>query len=108
MLYEVITLGIPVNKMLYSVHDPEVALYRSFVDGPVNGEKPVYEELYHLATDPNELNNLVDEKKYRDVLEQLRKEWEAMIKEARGKGNPWVLRYTADSMMEKYGVVKNE
>lgn len=101
-------LGIPVNLMLYSVHDPDIALYRSFVEGPVNGEMPVYEELYHLATDPNELNNLVDEKKYRDMLEQLRKQWEAMIKEARGKGKPRVLRYTADSMMEKYGVVKNE
>jgi len=101
-------LGIPVNKMLYSVHDPEVALYRSFIDGPIKGEKPVYEELYHLSTDPKELNNLVDDKTYSDILNQLRAQWGVMIKEARGTGKPKVLRYTADSMMEQYGVVKNE
>ena len=69
---------------------------------------PVYEELYHLATDPHELTNLVDDKNYSDVLNQLRDQWSVKVKEARGSGKPKVLRYTADSMMEKYGVVKNE
>jgi len=101
-------LGIPVNLMMYSVHDPEIALYRSFIEGPLNGEAPVYEELYHLTADPNELHNLIGDQKFSDILAQLRSQWEVMIKEARGKGKPKVLRYTADSMMEKYGVVKNE
>ncbi|GAF05581.1 sulfatase-like hydrolase/transferase [Saccharicrinis fermentans] len=101
-------LGVNINKMLYSVHDPDIALYRTFVEGPLNGEKPVYEELYNLKDDPHELNNLVHNKKHSEILNTLREEWKVAIKEARGSGKPKVLRYTADSMMEKYGYVKNE
>lgn len=101
-------LGVDVNKMLYSVHDPDIALYRSFIEGPLNGEKPVYEELYHLKDDPIEMVNLVHDERYQSVLDNLRKQWAVMIKKARGTGKPRVLRYTADSMMEKYGIVKNE
>ncbi|WP_075589693.1 sulfatase-like hydrolase/transferase [Labilibacter marinus] len=102
------SLGLNVNKMLYSVHDPDIALYRSFVEGPLNGEEAVYEELYNLKNDPNEVNNLAGDERYSEVLNQLKDEWKVAIKEARGTGNPKVLRYTADSMMEKYGYVKNE
>ncbi|WP_282035996.1 sulfatase-like hydrolase/transferase [Saccharicrinis aurantiacus] len=100
-------LGIPVNKMLYSVHDPDIALYRSFVEGPLNGEKAVYEELYHLSEDPKEVHNLASKKEHAEILETLRAEWKIAIKEARGEGKPKVLRYTADSMMEQFGTVKN-
>jgi len=101
-------LGIPVNKMLYSVHDPEIALYRSYVESPVNGEEAVYEELYHLSTDHEEVTNLIADKKYSGELKILREQWAILIKEARGTEKPKVLRYTADSMLEKYGIVKNE
>jgi len=37
------------------------------------------EELYHLKNDPNELTNLVNDKKYQKVLEKLRKECDALI-----------------------------
>ncbi len=100
-------LGMNVNTMLYSVHDPDMAIYRSYVEGPLKGEEPVYEELYHLASDPDELSNLIDEAKHADVLKLLKKEWAKAIKYARGEGKPKVLRYTSDSMMEKYGSVKN-
>ncbi|MGQ1784809.1 sulfatase-like hydrolase/transferase [Saccharicrinis sp. GN24d3] len=101
-------LGLNVNQMLYSVHDPDIALYRTFVEGPLNGEEPVYEELYNLKNDPQEVKNLVNKEQYIDILNELKEAWKVAIKEARGSGKPKVLRYTADSMMEKYGYVKNE
>lgn len=101
-------LGINVNTMLYSVHDPDIALYRSFVEGPLNGEKAVYEELYNLKNDPQEMENLINDLDKKQIVENLRLQWKSLIKEARGEGKPKVLRYTADSMMEDYGAVKHE
>ena len=57
-------LGIPQNEMLYSVYNPDIALYRSFAEAPLQGEQPVYEELYHLKTDPNEMTNLAGQAKH--------------------------------------------
>lgn len=90
-------MGIPVNEMIYAVHDPDIAVFRSYVEGPIQGEKPVYEELYHLKNDPSELNNLIDNKKYETVLNRLKKEWKTQITQARGNEAPKVLRYTNDS-----------
>ncbi len=89
-------LGINQNKMLYSQHDPDIALYRTFVDAPIRGEDPVYEELYHLKNDPQETTNLSNKKKYRKKLNKFRVIWKEKIKYARGKGKPKVLRYTDD------------
>ncbi|WP_111708334.1 sulfatase-like hydrolase/transferase [Lutibacter citreus] len=90
-------LGIPVNKMLYAVHDPAIAVYRGYIDSPLEGEKPVYEELYNLKNDPAELHNLVGDSKNSEILENLKKVWKTEITNARGTGNPKVLRYTNDS-----------
>ena len=90
-------MGIPVGSMLYSVHDPDIAVYRSYIEDPIKGEKPVYEELYHLTTDPAELHNLIADTKYADQLNDLKAQWAVLIKEARGTENPKVMRYTADS-----------
>ncbi len=90
-------LGIPVNKMLYAVHDPDIAVYRNYVEAPIAGETPVYEELYNLKNDPHELNNLADETKYVSILKSLRNAWKTKIVEARGNDAPKVLRYTNDS-----------
>lgn len=90
-------LGMDVSTMLYSVHDPDIARYRSYIDGPLQGEQPVYEELYHLKTDPNELENLIADEKHSEILVELKKAWAAQIKEARGEGAPMVYRYTRDS-----------
>lgn len=91
------TLGVPVNKMLYAVHDPDIAVYRNYIEAPLQGEEPVYEELYNLEKDPNELNNLADNKEHESILNKLRKEWYNQIKFARGEAPPMVLRYTNDS-----------
>ncbi|TNJ43434.1 sulfatase-like hydrolase/transferase [Tamlana fucoidanivorans] len=90
-------LGIPVNKILYTVHDPDIAIYRSFVEGPVDGEQPVYEELYHLKNDPAELNNLINDEEHALILNTFKQQWAVEIKNARGNGAPKVLRYTNDS-----------
>ena len=90
-------LGIKSNRILYGVHDNDIAVYRNYIDAPLNGEEPVYEELFHLASDPKEENNLSGDWKYRDILIIMREVWSQKILEARGKGPVKVLRYTVDS-----------
>ncbi|MGM8362059.1 sulfatase-like hydrolase/transferase [Flavobacterium sp. ARAG 55.4] len=89
-------IGMSVNDMLYKMHDPEIAVYRDYIESSLNGEKPVYEELYNLKNDPHELHNLVNDKKYSTVLASLKKQWKVEIKNARGEGKAEVLRYTND------------
>ncbi|MDW7692572.1 sulfatase-like hydrolase/transferase [Flammeovirgaceae bacterium SG7u.111] len=101
-------LGIPVNDMLYAQHDPDIALYRAFAEGPLNGEEAVYEELFHLSEDPDETTNLASAKKHEAVLEKMRGVWKKQIEEARGEGSPKVLRYTKDSMLESGKPVVHE
>jgi arylsulfatase A-like enzyme len=90
-------LGISANEMLYPVHDPGIAVYRDYIESPLRGEAPVYEELYHLAEDSEELHNLIDDPKHAEVLKSLRAAWKREITKARGKGVPLILRYSADS-----------
>lgn len=90
-------LGVPVNKMLYAVHDPDIAVYRDYVEAPFGGEKSVYEELYNLKNDPNELHNLINEKQHESMLNNLRQVWKDEITLARGNEAPKVFRYTNDS-----------
>lgn len=94
-------MGINMNSMLYKVHDPDIALYRDFVEGPLKGEQAVYEELFDLKNDPDETSNLAMEDSYTKVLEKMRAVWEKEIKMARGDHAPMVLRYTADSEAER-------
>ena len=93
-------LGMNINTMLYAVHDSDIALYRSFIESPIHGETPVYEELYHLKVDPLESNNLIQQATYHEELTRLRSAWTEAIKNARGEGNPKVVRYTYDSKLE--------
>ncbi|WP_017446909.1 sulfatase-like hydrolase/transferase [Gayadomonas joobiniege] len=89
-------LGMNVNKMLYGVHDPQIATYRSYAEGPLQGEKAVYEELYYIAEDPLEAHNLIDDPKHEAVLNRLKAEWKKSLEYARGSGFPKVNRYTVD------------
>jgi len=90
-------LGMNENLMLYPVHDPDIAVYRDYVEGPLTGEAPVYEELYHLKKDPTELRNLVADPKHKAILQTLQAAWKQEITRARGEGLPLILRYTADN-----------
>ncbi len=91
------SLGVPVNKMLYAVHDPDMAVYRNYIEAPLQGEQPVYEELFNLKEDPAELINLIRNEAYEEVLSNLKAQWKVLIASARGTGAPKVLRYTNDS-----------
>ncbi|AXT60528.1 acetylglucosamine-6-sulfatase [Aquimarina sp. AD10] len=100
-------LGIDINKMLYKVNDRDIPIYRNFIESPLKGEQPVFEELYHLKNDPQELHNLIDEEEHKIVLKKLKEAWKAEIKNARGSGSHKVVRYTHDSQSEiKYKNIK--
>jgi len=94
-------MGIPLNAMLYKVHDPDMAVYRSYVEGPLAGEPAVYEELYHLAEDPQEARNLAKDPALAARLTTMRTAWKQAIVMARGTESPKVLRYTSDSEAER-------
>lgn len=94
-------MGIPLRNVLYKVYDKQLALYRSFVEGPMQGEIPVYEELYNLKNDPHETTNLVSEESNQAVLQKMQAVWKKEIVFARGNEAPKVLRYTSDSEAER-------
>lgn len=87
--------------MLYKVHDSDIAIYRDYVEGPLQGEATVYEELFNLRTDPDETTNLANDALYVTKLVEMRTVWKKEIQYARGKGFPKVVRYTADSEAER-------
>lgn len=90
-------LGMKNNQILYGVHDNDIAVYRNYIESPLNGEKPVFEELYSLSIDPKEEHNHANTAKYDAILNKMRNAWSQKIKEARGTESPKVLRYTLDS-----------
>lgn len=98
------TMKVPLSNLLYKVYDKQLSLYRSFVEGPLQGEAAVYEELYNLKNDPQEIINLIGNTSNQEVLQKMRKVWKKEIEYARGNEAPKVLRYTADSEAER-GVV---
>ncbi|MEM6841320.1 MAG: sulfatase-like hydrolase/transferase [Bacteroidota bacterium] len=101
-------MGISPANMLYRVHDPDIAVYRDYIESPLQGEEPIYEELFHLKNDSVESTNLTDNQEYSDVLTQMREVWRGMIQKARGEGEPKVLRYTANSEAERGVSIKPE
>ncbi|MFY0687398.1 MAG: sulfatase-like hydrolase/transferase [Cyclobacteriaceae bacterium] len=99
---------INVNRMLYTVHDPDIALYRDYIESPLRGEPAVFEELYRIGEDPYEVSNLSDNADYSDQLSKMRAVWENEIKRARGTGQPKVLRYTVESEAERGVTIQPE
>lgn len=82
-------LGLPGNT-IYKYNMTDVLSYRIYVDARLNGEEPVYEELFNLENDPWEANNLIDNNQYADLVESLREECDTQLKIARGEGKPRV------------------
>jgi len=60
--------------------------YADMLVASINGEPPVYEELYDLVNDPEESHNVISDPVNGDVLEQLRIENAALVKQYRGSG----------------------
>jgi len=96
-----IAFDIPVNKMLYKVHDEAIPIYRDYVEVPLLGEIAVYEELFDLKSDPQETNNLIYDNSLDRILNELKEACGNQLKLARGEHAPRVLRYTHDSEMER-------
>ncbi|MFY0607694.1 MAG: sulfatase-like hydrolase/transferase [Cyclobacteriaceae bacterium] len=90
-------IGMPVNEMLYRVHDSDIANYRMLSESSLIDHVPAFEELYNLANDPEEGVNLALDPKFTSKLEELREVWYMQLINARGIGNPRVLRYTSDN-----------
>ncbi|MFR9651476.1 MAG: sulfatase-like hydrolase/transferase [Rikenellaceae bacterium] len=82
-------MGLPANT-IYKTNLTDVVTYRIFVDARLNGEEPVYEELYNLKNDPIESTNLIGNPQYKEVLDKMRKECDVQLKYARGTGKPRV------------------
>jgi arylsulfatase A-like enzyme len=97
--------GKPNDKSLYAVTDKDALIYRNYVEAPFRGEKPVYEELYNLKADPDEMINCVSNIKYSTILIKMRNVCDVMVKEARGTGEPKVLRYTKESQAERNAAI---
>ncbi|MDG1760541.1 MAG: sulfatase-like hydrolase/transferase [Flavobacteriaceae bacterium] len=96
------------KSMLYANHDPQIALYQSYIEGPLNKEPAVYEELYHLKNDPDEQNNLAKSRANTEKLEEMRQVWNNTLREARGNEALNVVRYTMDSEAERASSIKPE
>ena len=54
------------------------------LNASIEGEEPVYEELYDLVNDSKELNNLADSEEHEAVLMQYRARCRELVVEARG------------------------
>jgi len=50
----------------------------------INGEKPIYEELFYLESDPYEIHNLVSEPANVGIVKHLREKNAQLVKEYRG------------------------
>ena len=100
--------NVNMTSMLYANHDPQIAVYQSFIEGPLNGEPAVYEELYHLKNDPDEQHNLANNKVHTEKLEEMRYVWSKTLIKARGTEALNVVRYTMDSEAERTQLVKPE
>lgn len=59
-------------------------LYAAMSVASINGEQPIYEELFDLENDPHEITNLISEQVHADVVKHLRNKNALLVKEYRG------------------------
>jgi hypothetical protein len=70
--------------------------YQTCLTSTIEGEQPVYEELYCLKTDPNERNNRIEDLNCRDILDRLRKRlMEHLLCAARGSEDSPLNRFSS-------------
>jgi arylsulfatase A-like enzyme len=61
------------------------AAYATWLTASIRGEKPIYEELYQISTDPHEKTNLASEPAYAAVLANLRAQCQELVTQAKGE-----------------------
>lgn len=72
------------SRESYGVTPEQARAYRSWLTASVRGLKPDYEELFHVAVDPNETANLAGEPKHAEMLARLRNTCDRLAREAKG------------------------
>ncbi len=82
-------MGLPGNT-IYKTNMTDVVTYRIFAEARLNGEEPVYEELYNLKNDPKESTNLAGSNIHSELLIKMREECDKQLRFARGEGAPRV------------------
>lgn len=58
--------------------------YHKLLVASIEGEPPIFEELYDLSRDPQEIKNLVGDQNYRMDLKRLRKRCQELVVQAKG------------------------
>lgn len=72
------------SRESYGVTPEQARAYRNWLTASVRGLKPDYEELFHLAADPNETTNLAGQPKHAEMLAGLRNQCDRLAREAKG------------------------
>ena len=62
--------------------------YNACLTSTLNGEQPIYEELFHLKEDQGEMHNLAADPAYSAVLDELRARILVLGREAKGDDAP--------------------
>lgn len=85
------------QKTQYVTTRTQAEHYADWLTASVKGEQPVYEELFHLASDPQETTNLADRLAYAAKLTELRAECQSLVTMAKGDINtpPATIRSSA-------------
>lgn len=76
------------TRARYKVSNLQARKYREWLSASVEGEVPVYEELFDLEADPDEVNNLVGDPARQATLEEYRSICGRLVSEALGEGKP--------------------
>jgi arylsulfatase A-like enzyme len=76
------------DSLRIKVSHRQAARYREWLSAPVRGEKPVYEELFDLSNDPDEVVNVAGDERFHEELEKYRMICDQLAKEAMGDGPP--------------------
>lgn len=75
------------KKTLYIVTPSQAEHYAEWLTASIKGEQPVYEELFHLASDPDETTNLAARVAYAGKLAEFRTECQRLVTLAKGDIN---------------------
>ncbi|MCC9608060.1 sulfatase-like hydrolase/transferase [Blastopirellula sp. JC733] len=75
------------GKTQYGVTPTQAEGYAHWLTSSIEGELPVYEELFHLPSDPSESVNLAQRPAYSATLTQMRTECQRLVTFAKGDKN---------------------
>ncbi|BDD02277.1 sulfatase-like hydrolase/transferase [Persicobacter psychrovividus] len=99
------------TDMLYAVHEGDIATYYDYLTASFS-EPAVYEELYHISKDRAEVDNLVHDKRYAKVLDELRQVWKQKVHQAYKEDYtnvvPWTYKTTQRVKDAKYSYLKQD